>query len=156
MDNFIKIQEIVDKLLEAGYGDRFKATYTPLSDTEIKIDINGDEASYLIGQHGKTLLALQHIIRQIYIHETEDYEEKIKIIIDVDDYKQKRIERIKDMTASTAEKCLSLGKEISLPSMTPFERHIVHEHIQENFPNISTSSVGEEPNRRVVLRPTLN
>jgi spoIIIJ-associated protein len=153
MDKLLKVQEIVDEFLEKGFGDLYKAEFTPLSDSEIKIDITGTGVSYLIGQHGKTLLSLQHLIRQIYINTTGDYEEAVKLIIDVDQYKQKRIERIKDIAAKAAEKCQSLGKEVTLPSMTPYERHIVHTHVQENFPELSSSSVGEEPNRKIVLRP---
>lgn len=153
MDKLLKVQEIVDEFLQKGFGGIYTAEYTPLSDNEIKIDITGKGVSYLIGQHGKTLLALQHLIRQIYINTTGDYEENVKLIIDIDQYKQKRIERIKDIARKAAEKCLAIGQEITLPSMTAYERHIVHTYVQENYPHISSGSVGEEPNRRVALRP---
>jgi spoIIIJ-associated protein len=153
MDKLIKVQEIVDKFLEKGFDQMYKAEYTVLSDSEIKIDISGDPVSYLIGQHGRTLLSLQHIIRQIYINQTGDYNEELKLIIDVDGYKQKRIDRIKDLAKDTAEKCLQLGKEITMPSMSAFERHVIHDYVQENYPAVATSSIGEEPNRRVVLKP---
>jgi spoIIIJ-associated protein len=156
MDKLVKVQEIVDEFLSKGFGDTYKAEYTPLSDSEIKIDITGQGVSYLIGQHGRTLLSLQHIIRQIYINTTQDYEENVKLIIDVDQYKQKRLEKIKDIAHHAAEKCLATQSEVALPSMTPFERHVVHEHVQENFPQVATGSTGEEPNRRVVLRPAVS
>ncbi len=152
MDNLVKVQEIVNEFLKRGFGDTYKAEFTPLSDSEIKIDITGEGVSYLIGQHGRTLLSLQHLIRQIYINTTGDFEENVKLIIDVEKYKEKRLERIKDLARSAAEKCKSLGKEIALPSMSAYERHIVHEYVQENFPEITTGSVGQEPNRRVILK----
>jgi len=153
MDQFIKIQEIIDNLLRIGFEGVYTANYTPLSETEFKIDISGENVLYLIGQYGRTLLALQHLIRQMYINNTGDFDENIKIIIDVDGYKEKRVERIKDMAKSTAQKALQIGREVTMPSMTAFERHVVHEFIQENYPDISTTSTGEEPNRRVVLKP---
>lgn len=153
MDKQIKIQEIVDDFLAKGFGERFKVEYTLLSDTEIKIDITGNGVSYLIGQYGKTLLAFQHIIRQIYIHSTGDFNEEIKLIIDVDGYKAKRTEKIKDIAKNAAEKCLELNAEIKMPTMNPYERHVVHEFVQENYPSIQTLSVGEEPNRRILLKP---
>jgi spoIIIJ-associated protein len=153
MDRFKKIQELIDELLNLGFDGQYEAEYTPLSDTELKIDIGGDEVSYLIGQYGRTLLALQHIIRQMYINNTGDFNEEIKIIIDVDGYKQKRVEKIKDIARNAAEKSVELDKEVTLPAMNPFERHVVHEFIQEAFPGLGTGSVGEEPNRRVVLKP---
>lgn len=155
MDNLVKIQEIIDEFLQKGFHGMYIAQYTPLSETEIRVDISGNGVSYLIGQHGRTLLALQHLIRQIYINTTEDFDEGVKLIIDVDGYKQKRVERIKDLARNAAEKSLSLGMEITLPSMTAFERHVVHEFIQESFPEVETTSTGEEPNRRVVVKPRL-
>lgn len=153
MDNQVKIQEIINDFLQKGFGGRYVAEFTPLSETEIKVDIKGEEPSYLIGQHGRTLLSLQHIIRQMYIQESGDFEESLKVIIDVDGYKMKRIEKIKDMARHAAEKAREFGKEIALPTMSAYERHIVHEYIQENFTDIVSGSKGEEPNRRVVLRP---
>jgi spoIIIJ-associated protein len=153
MDKLLKVQEIVDEFLEKGFGGMYKAEYTPLSDSEIKIDITGNGVSYLIGQHGKTLLSLQHLIRQIYINTTGDYEEAVKLIIDIDQYKQKRIDRIKDLAMKSAEKCRAINREVTLPSMTAYERHIVHTFVQENYPDLNTASTGEEPNRRIVLTP---
>ncbi len=154
MDKFLQIQEIVDEFLRIGFGDSFQAEYTPLSDTELKIDITGEHVSYLIGQHGKTLLSLQHIIRQIYINRSQDYDENIKLIIDIDSYKQKRIERIQQIAEQAIEKCKQFNKPITLPTMTPYERHVVHTLIQDRHPDILSSSIGEDPNRRVVVRPT--
>ena len=46
-----------------------------------------------------------------------------------------------------------LSQEISLPAMNAYERHIIHEYIQETYPDLKTGSVGEEPNRRVLVQP---
>lgn len=153
MDNLIKVQELLDNLLLLGFKGKFTAEYTPLSENELKIDIGGADVSYLIGQRGHTLLALQHVIRQMYINATGDYEENLKLIIDVDGYKSKRLDRIKDLARQAAEKCVQLDREITLPSMTPYERHVVHSFVQENFPQLSTISAGEEPNRKIILKP---
>jgi spoIIIJ-associated protein len=155
MDRLLKIQEIVDEFLKRGFGETYKAEYTLISESEIKIDITGLGVSYLIGQHGRTLLSLQHIIRQIYINTTQDYDESVKLIIDVDQYKQKRIEKIKEIAQKAVDKCHLSGVEVSLPSMNPFERHVVHTYVQENYTDISSSSSGEEPNRRIVLKPAV-
>jgi spoIIIJ-associated protein len=153
MDNLLKVQELLDELLLKGFEGKYKAEYSPLSENELKIDITGEDVSYLIGQHGKTLLALQHIIRQMYINVSGDYTENLKLIVDVDGYKSKRIERIKELTKGAVEKSIQIGRDVTLPAMTPYERHVVHSYIQENYPDISTESTGEEPNRKVVIKP---
>ena len=153
MDRLKQIQEIVDKFLDLGFRDSFKAQYTKISDTELKINIQGENPSYLIGYRGKSLFALQHIIRQMYVNTSEDFTEEIKIIIDVDGYKEKRLDSLKELAKTAVEKCISINKEIALPVMTPFERHVIHSYIQELFPNISTTSIGEDPNRKIVIKP---
>lgn len=153
MDRTEIVKSIVEELLNKGFSGRYNATFTDISPTEIKIDIRGEGVSYLIGQYGRTLLAFQLLVRQMYMNVSGDYDEELKIVIDIDDYKIKRIDKIKEFAQGAAEKALSLGKEIALPSMNAFERHVIHEYIQENFQNIKSGSVGEEPNRRVVLTP---
>lgn len=153
MERIEIVKNIIEELLKKGFSERYKATFTEISPTEIKIDISGDGVSYLIGQYGRTLLAFQLLVRQMYMNESGDFDEELKIIIDIDNYKTKRIDKIKEFAQSTAEKVLSLNQEIALPSMNAFERHVIHEYIQENFPNIKSGSIGDEPNRRVLLTP---
>lgn len=151
MDNIEELKSIVKELLEKGFGDRYYAEFSVISDTEVKIEIRGDSVSYLIGQFGKTLMAFQMLVRQIYMNRTGDFEEKLKILIDIDGYKSKRDDKIKDIAKNAAERCISLNQNITLPVMNAYERHIVHDLINESFPQIKTESTGEEPNRRVVL-----
>lgn len=153
MDRKDILKQIVLDLLKFGFEDRYQVEFTDISENELKVDITGDGVSYLIGQHGRTLLAFQLIVRQIYMNKTGDYSEELKIIIDIDNYKVKRVEKIKDFARNAAEKALSLNQEVTMPSMNAFERHIVHDFVNENYPQLKTGSVGEEPNRRVVLAP---
>lgn len=153
MDRKSIVKQIVEDFLKLGFGDRYNVQFTDISENEIKVDITGDGVSYLIGQHGRTLLAFQLLIRQIYMNQTGDFDEELKIIIDIDDYKVKRTEKIKEFARNAAEKAISLNQEVTLPAMNAYERHIVHDFINEFFPDMQTGSVGEEPNRRVVLTP---
>lgn len=153
MDKKETLKNIVTTLLEKGFGDKYYVEFSDTGENELRIEIKGDEVSYLIGQYGRTLMALQLIIRQIYMNQTEDYSEDLKILIDIDGYKAKREDKIKDMAKNAAEKAISLNQEITLPPMNSYERHIVHDYINELFPDMQTGSTGEEPNRRVVLTP---
>ncbi len=155
MDRKETLKRIVGELLHNGFDDRYSVEFTDISDHELKVDITGEGVSYLIGQHGRTLLALQLIIRQIYMNQTSDYTEDLKIIIDIDNYKVKRIDKIKDLARNSADKAISLGQEVTLPVMNAFERHIVHDFINEVYPTMKTGSIGEEPNRSVVLTPSI-
>lgn len=153
MDKKEILKNIVTELLEKGFGDKYYVEFTDSDEYELKIEIKGDEVSYLIGHYGRTLQALQLLIRQIYMNKTGDYSEDFKILIDIDGYKVKREEKIKEMAKHAAEKAISLGQAVTMPSMNSYERHIVHDYITSIYPDMQTGSVGEEPNRRVVLTP---
>ncbi len=151
MDKLELIKSIVTEMFQLAFGDGFSVEFTPISASTIKIDIDGDNVSYLIGQGGRTLLAIQLLIRQMYMNLSQDFTDEFKIIIDIGGYKLKKVERIKEIARQAAQRAIELSKDVTLPRMNAFERHIVHQYINENFNNLKTSSVGEEPNRRVVL-----
>jgi spoIIIJ-associated protein len=151
MDKLEIIKNVVTEMFQLAFGDGFSVEFTPISSSAIKIDIGGDNVSYLIGQRGKTLLAIQLLIRQMYINLSQDFTDEFKIIVDIGGYKSKKVEKIQEIARQAAQRAIELSKDVTLPRMNAFERHIVHQYINENFSNLQTSSVGQEPNRRVVL-----
>ncbi len=147
--NIVKdiVSRFLQLLLEEG---KYEFDIQVLSQNEIKIYIGGEYSAYLIGKRGNTLLALQHLIRQIYIQNTGDFAENIKLIIDVDDYKRKRIEKLYQIV----DKYISENhykQRIPLPSMKASDRKIIHNYVTQKYPQYSTKSEGEEPRRRVVI-----
>ncbi len=151
MDRLEIVKSVVTEMFQLAFDDSFSVEFTPISSSAIKIDIDGDDVSYLIGQRGKTLLAIQLLIRQMYINLSQDFTDEFKIIVDIGGYKSKKVERIKEIAKQAAQRVIELSKDVTLPRMNAFERHIVHQYISDNFSNLQTSSIGQEPNRRVVL-----
>lgn len=148
------LKKIVNDLFEICFKDEFNVDFNLSEDqSEIKIDITGENVSYLIGQHGRNLISIQHLIRQMYINSTEDFDENLRIIVDIDDYKSKRVEKLTQFAAETADKVKSSGKEVVMPSMSSYERFIIHDYVSENYPSLSTSSIGEDPNRKIIISP---
>jgi spoIIIJ-associated protein len=89
----------------------------------------------------------------MYINSAEDFDENLKIIVDIDGYKTKRVEKLLQMAAETADQVKSSGKEIVMPSMSSYERFIIHDYVSANYPDLSTSSIGEEPDRKIIVSP---
>ena len=115
----------------------------------ITIKIFSDHNAVLIGKNGRALEALQTIIRQIVHNETKEF---ISIILDVENYKEKRIKNLEYLAKKVAKEVKETKVETKLDSMNSYERRIIHSTLSENK-YVYTESVGEEPNRCVVIKP---
>ena len=115
----------------------------------ITIKIFSDHNAVLIGRNGTTIEALQTIIRQIVLNETNTF---ISIILDVEDYKDKRKRNIEYLAKKVAREVAKTKVEAKLDSMNSYERRIVHSILSEDK-YVYTESTGEEPNRCVVIKP---
>ena len=114
----------------------------------LNVTIFADNNAILIGKNAKTLNALTTIIKQsIYKEIGENY----KFILDVSDYKQKREWNLEKMAKQIAREVAKSGVEAKLEPMNSFERRIIHETLSQNK-KVYTESIGEEPNRCVVIK----
>ena len=115
----------------------------------ITIKIFSDHNAVLIGRNGSTIEALQTIIRQIVHNEINTF---IGIILDVENYKDKRNKNIEYLAKKVAREVAKTKVEAKLDSMNSYERRLVHS-ILSNDAYVYTESTGEEPNRCVVIKP---
>jgi spoIIIJ-associated protein len=118
------------------------------------VDILGDgpddeDMGLLIGRHGQTLDALQELTRIVVAHRTG---ERCRVIVDVEDYRKRRRSRLVSRTREIAARVARTGREEELEPMTAYERKIVHDAVAE-VAGAESSSTGEDPERRVVIRP---
>ncbi len=124
-----------------------------LSETEdgILISINGGNCAALIGHHGETLDQLQYLVN-LAANKKEEGEDRnyTKISVDVQDYRAKREETLRALARRMASKVLKYRKNVALEPMSAYERRIIHSEIQ-NIDGVTTNSVGQENNRRVII-----
>ena len=111
------------------------------------IRISGEDAGYLIGYRGEVLNALQDILSNIA---NKNSEEKIRVVLNIGNYREKRTKDLEILADKIAKSVMKSGKSITLEPMSAFERKVIHTKLQE-YENIDTHSVGEEPNRKVVI-----
>ena len=114
----------------------------------IEINIFSNNNSILIGKEGKTLDSLQNIIRQIVLKEFGD---KYRVMVDVENYKTHRITNIERTARKIAREVARTKVEAKLETMNSYERRIVHNTLSNNK-YVYTESIGEEPNRYVVIK----
>lgn len=114
----------------------------------IEINIFSNNNSILIGKEGKTLDSLQNIIRQIALKEFGD---KYRVTVDIENYKTHRITNIERTARKIAREVARTKVEAKLETMNSYERRIVHNTLSNNK-YVYTESIGEEPNRYVVIK----
>ena len=118
-----------------------------IDDYTIIVNINGEASGNLIGYRGDTLNAIQTILSSIA---NKGSKEKIRLILDIENYREKREKVLEDLAQKVSKTVCRTGKAITLEPMTPYERKIIHSKLQENK-SIQTYSIGEGDNRRVVI-----
>ncbi len=119
-----------------------------IRDRKINITMYSDRNSILIGKNGKTLEALQIIVKQIVYNKIGMYP---FFSLDVENYKEKQENYLEHLAKRTAREVAKTKVDASLENMNSYERRIVHNCLT-NFKNVYTISEGEEPNRYVVIK----
>lgn len=117
-------------------------------DNSISVTIFSDNNSILIGKNGKNVAALQLIIRQMV---NTKLKEHLSIVIDVGNYKEKRVKSIEALAKRLAREAHKTKTEVTMDSMNSYERRIVHSVLADDK-YVYTESIGEEPNRKVVIK----
>ena len=113
----------------------------------VKVDI--DNPKTLIGERGQTLLEIQHILRLIIKKKVQN---EIFIELDINDYKKKKKEVLDEIAKDIGNEVVFYKKEKILPPMNPYERRIIHLALK-GMEGVETESIGDGPNRKVVIRP---
>jgi len=117
------------------------------AENSLDINISGEKMGVVIGRRGETLDALQYLTSVIVNKCSDDY---IKVTVDTENYRAKRTETLEKLATKVADKVIRSGRNMTLEPMNPFERRIIHSTLQSND-DVTTYSVGEEPNRKVVV-----
>jgi spoIIIJ-associated protein len=103
----------------------------------------------LIGRKGERLSALQHLVNLMLSKEVGEW---TRVLVDVEDYRGRRERQLRELAYRAAERVAETGKMLQLEPMPALERRWVHLSLRDN-PDVATQSIGEEPNRRVVVLP---
>lgn len=118
-----------------------------LDKNDVLVNITGQDTGYLIGYRGNVLNSLQVILNNVA---NKDLNERIRVLLNIGGYKEKREKDLKDLADKIAGTVIRKRKAITLEPMSSYERKIIHSKLQENS-RVETHSIGEEPNRRIVV-----
>lgn len=135
------LEDVFDKMNIVG------KIYTRLDGKDLYVSVEGEDMAVLIGRRGQTLDSLQYLVSLVVNKDRDDY---IRVVLDTENYRDKRKETLEKLANRLAYKARKLRKDIILEPMNPYERRIIHSALQGN-PYVNTRSEGEEPFRKVVI-----
>jgi spoIIIJ-associated protein len=143
-----EIKKIVDEFFKKTSFE-IEAAVLPPEEKTIPIKIRTEEPKVLIGQNGQTLAEIQRLLKVVLSRKVP---EQFYLDLDINDYKKKKIAYLKETARGIADEVSLTKTEKVLAPMPAFERRIIHLELAGRK-NITTESMGQEPERRVVVRP---
>jgi spoIIIJ-associated protein len=114
------------------------------------IDLEGPDLNMLVGTNGETLDALQELTRLAVLRQSK---RRVRLLLDINGFRARHREQLISIVKKTVEQVIKTREEHEFQPMTPAERKVVHDAVAA-IDGVHTESLGEEPNRRVVIRPT--
>ena len=123
--------------------------FLPVKEETLPVKIQTEEPQILIGEGGQTLADIQHLLKVVL---KKEIQESFYIDLDINGYKEKKINYLKEMARSVADEVALSKKEKMLAPMPAYERRIIHLELAGRN-DVSSESIDQEPERRVVIRP---
>src|SRR5947209_1856367 len=144
------LQEILDQVGE-GIGVEAEVHVREDGDTLVG-EFVGDDLGLLIGHHGQTIDAIQHLAYRVLFRRLQ---RPLKVIVDAAGYRDRRAVALKAAADQAAETAVHDRRPVALEAMSALERKVVHEHLKGRH-DVETYSEGEEPARRLVVAPLVD
>jgi spoIIIJ-associated protein len=142
-----RLRELVERIVdELGLEAAVDITET---DEELRANVDGEELGLLIGKHGTTIDALQHLAARIAFPHGERSKQ---VVIDAAGYRARREEALHRQADRAIAEAIRYGRPVELEPMRALERKVVHHYIRDRT-DVETHSEGDEPDRRLVITP---
>ncbi len=116
---------------------------------QVQVDLDDQDTGIMIGYHGDTVSALQLVLGLLLYRQTGKWD---RVVVNVGDYRQKREESLIKTAEDTVKRVLATGEPIALFNLNPFERRVIHLHLEKNSDVVSESD-GEGRNRHLIISP---
>ena len=142
-----RIREMLGRVA-VGFGLRASVEIEE-TDEEIRATVNGEDLGLLIGKHGTTIDALQHLAARVGFRGRDD---RKAVVVDAAGYRERREGALRRAADQAVSDALAYGRAVELEPMSSPERRIVHTYLRDRT-EVQTHSEGDEPDRRLVVTP---
>jgi spoIIIJ-associated protein len=132
------------------FGLQAEVSTADIDEDTVELRVVGDDLGLLIGPRGQTLAAVQDLARTVVQRQTGGANGRL--LVDISGYRQKRRAALERFTKEMADKAKAEGRRVVLEPMSPADRKVIHDTVND-IEGVATSSEGEEPRRRVVITP---
>jgi spoIIIJ-associated protein len=119
-------------------------------ETDLRVTVEGEGTSALVGRGGETIDALQYLVAQVASRAAGG--ERRRVALDADGYRARRAAALEELAVRAAREAVEYGEEIELDVMTPHDRRIVHMALKDRT-DVITRSEGDEGRRRIIVEP---
>jgi len=140
-----RVRDLVEQVNEA-FGLEARVEVAEVGE-EIHATLHGEDLGLLIGRHGQTIDAVQHLAYKV-----ASKDGPCRVVVDAAGYRARRRQALERQADQAAEEALRSARPVALESMSATERKVVHEHLKDR-PELQTYSEGTEPNRHLVVAP---
>ncbi len=147
-NNLETIEQVTKEFFKKATFD-VEIQFLPQQDLIIPINLKSDEPKILIGEGGQTLVEIQRLLKSMLRRQID---QEFYIDLDINGYKKKKIEYLKELAKSIADEVALMKEEKILPSMPAYERRIIHLELSGRA-DIVTDSIGKEPERKIIIKP---
>jgi spoIIIJ-associated protein len=145
-----RVNEMMERIADEAGVDA--AVHVEENDEGLSGEFVGDDLGLLIGHHGQTIDAIQHLAYRIAFRgETE----RKRVVVDAAGYRERRATVLRATADQAAEAAIADSRPVALEPMTALERKVVHEHLKSRH-DVETYSEGQEPTRRLVVAPLVD
>lgn len=107
-----------------------------------------NDAPTIIGRHGETIRALQKILEVILY---KQFGESVGLLVNVNDYREKQKEKLEELASQYAQRVLSTKESNTIRHLSSYERKLIHQYITQNYPDLTSYSIGEGKERQLVI-----
>ncbi|MBE7054256.1 MAG: protein jag [Ruminococcaceae bacterium] len=118
-----------------------------MKDDVLYVELKGENMGIIIGKRGETLDAIQHLTSLNVNNNSDDF---VKVSVDTENYREKRNQTLAELSKKLAVRVAKTRKNLTLEPMNSYERRIIHATLQDDK-YVTTYSVGQSPNRKVVI-----
>jgi spoIIIJ-associated protein len=142
-----RVQELLERIASDSGVDA--EVHVREDDEGVTGEFVGDDLGLLIGHHGQTIDAIQHVAYRIAFRGAPD---RKRVVVDAAGYRERRAVALRAAADQAAETAVHDQRPVALEAMSALERKVVHEHLKSRH-DVETYSEGQEPDRRLVVAP---
>jgi spoIIIJ-associated protein len=145
-----RVRELLERIADAAGVDATVEVRD--ADDGLRAEFVGEDLGLLIGHHGQTIDAIQHLA---YRFAGRGDRERISVLVDAAGYRERRAVALRATADQAAQQAISGHRAVSLDAMSALERKVIHEHLKDRH-DVETYSEGQEPSRYLVVAPLVD